>query len=129
MSESLSDAVREAAQGEAERKVAAARSKRDYRRGNAMSEYTPGTSEAREQFARGARGGYGGSAEAGAHRHVAAQNEFDRWLAKHDAEVECAAAEKAWDEGEQAGYEDALGEQRGIRPNESARNPYRRGEA
>ena len=60
-----------------------------------MSDYTPGTSEAREQFARGARGGYGGSAEAGAHRHVAAQNEFDRWLAKHDAEVECAAAEKA----------------------------------
>lgn len=50
---------------------------------------------------------------------------FDAWL----AEVERAAAEKAWDEGEQAGYEDALGEQRGIRPNESARNPYRREEA
>ena len=45
------------------------------------------------------------------------------------ASVERAAAEKAWDEGEQAGYEDALGEQRGIRPNESARNPYRREEA
>ena len=45
------------------------------------------------------------------------------------ASVERAAAEKAWDEGEQAGYEDALGEQRGIRPNESARNPHRREEA
>ena len=60
-----------------------------------MSEYTPTTSEVREQFARGARGGYGGSAEAGAHRRVAAQNKFDRWLAAHDREV----AEKAWDEG------------------------------
>ncbi len=44
------------------------------------------------------------------------------------AEVERAAAEKAWDEGKQAGYEDALGEQRGIGPVESARNPYRRNE-
>ena len=56
-----------------------------------MSEYTPTTSEVREQFARGARGGYGGSAEAGAHRHVAAQNKFDRWI----AEVERAAAAQA----------------------------------
>ncbi len=55
---------------------------------------------------------------------VAAEAEFDRWL----AEVERAAAEKGWDEGEQAGYEDALGEQRGIGPQESARNPYRRSE-
>ena len=59
-----------------------------------MSEYTPTTSEVREQFARGARGGYGGSAEAGAHRHVAAQNKFDRWL----AEVERAAAARALEE-------------------------------
>jgi hypothetical protein len=49
---------------------------------------------------------------------------FRRWL----AEIERAAAEKAWDEGEQAGYEDALGEQRGIGPAESARNPYQRNE-
>ena len=59
-----------------------------------MSEYTPTTSEVREQFARGARGGYGGSAEAGAHRHVAAQNKFDSWL----AEVERAAAARALEE-------------------------------
>ena len=51
-----------------------------------MSEYTPSTGEVREQYARGARGGYGGSAEAGAHRHVNEQNRFDRWLAAHDAE-------------------------------------------
>lgn len=58
-----------------------------------MSEYTPTNSEVREQFARGARGGYGGSAEAGAHRQVAAQSKFDRWL----AEVERAAAARALD--------------------------------
>ena len=60
-----------------------------------MSEYTPSTGEVREQYARGARGGYGGSAEAGAHRHVNEQNRFDRWLAAHDAEVRAEADKPA----------------------------------
>ena len=91
-----------------------------------MSEYTPTTDEVRGDYAHFQTPG-GTDPVTGEFAEGLA--EFDRWLAKHDAEVECAAAEKAWDEGEQAGYEDALGEQRGIRPNESARNPHRREEA
>lgn len=42
------------------------------------------------------------------------------------SEVERAAAEKAWDEGEIAGYEDALAEQRGIESHEYTSNPHRK---
>lgn len=52
-------------------------------------DYTPTTGEVREQFARGARGTHGGSAESAAYRHANEQNRFDRWLtamlAAHDA--------------------------------------------
>ncbi len=90
-----------------------------------MSDFTPTTDEVRDSLV------YLNKYHAKHHGDVdllvvgsetAAQ--FDRMI----AEVERAAAEKAWDEGEQAGYEDALGEQRGIGPQESARNPYRRNE-
>lgn len=47
----------------------------------------------------------------------------DAWT-RMIAEVERAAAEKAWDEGEIAGYEDALAEQRGIESHEYTSNPY-----
>ena len=79
-----------------------------------MDEYTPSADEVRGYYAFGQIDPSNPSCPVRA--------EFDRWL----AEVERAAAEKAWDEGEEAGYDDALSEQRGIGPHDSHRNPYRR---
>lgn len=54
------------------------------------SEHTPETMKAREVFIWGMTPVFPGEREE-------AGEKFDRWLAKHDAEVERAAAEKAWD--------------------------------
>lgn len=57
--------------------------------------------------------------------HAESTAEFDRWLARHDAEVERAAAEKAWDEGYGACWTFHTSE--GMQG--STENPHRREEA
>lgn len=75
-----------------------------------MSEYTPPISEVRTHW----------GIAVDQHRRAERLAEFDRMI----AEVERAAAEKGWEEGEIAGYEDALAEQRGIESHEYTSNPY-----
>lgn len=78
-----------------------------------MSDHTPTTDEIREYVAYG---------DWGTEEHPV--EEFDRWLAKHDAEVERAAAEKAWQEGHDSSCIDWDHVCKATHP-----NPHRREEA
>ncbi|MBN6777416.1 hypothetical protein JRG19_02475 [Pseudoclavibacter alba] len=89
-----------------------------------MSEWTPTTEDVRGFFIwaalRGAEGRLQGSQEAEEVAVGVAGPYFDRWLAEHDRQV----ASRAWDEGFDAGEQDAW--DAADRPDhECARNPYR----
>lgn len=59
-----------------------------------------------------------------ASRRVEHAAEFNRWLAEHDREVKA----EAWDEGFEAGQEDAYGSEASLRwnmPHTCITNPYR----
>lgn len=75
--------------------------------------YTPTTAHVRDSYIQGQRQAF--IASAGEHAE-----EFDRWLAAHDAEV----AAKAWEEGYHRGNMYALDEPWDNR-NHISRNPYR----
>lgn len=95
-----------------------------------MSEYTPDTERVREAYEEF----YYDEAMPDAKKPAVVSTEFDRWL----AEVERAAAEKAWAEGELAGtrnqrdfeqYRQGRLTEEGYRGRAAKRpNPYRRNE-